>query len=409
MKKKLIRNIGLKILSVLLAALLWLVITNVDDPVVSKPFSNVSVKILNEEVIDTPNQVYEIIEGETIDFRVAARRSIIDNLTVADFNVVADFAHLSNVNSVVIDITPKRNKSEIVVTDGKYQSMIISLEELSEEDFKVNVVQKGEVTDGYYVGEKTASPNIIRVSGPKRRIEKIKEVVVEVDVTGASQSASKILKPKVLDEEGKEIDATRLEFSDEYIEVNLGLFPTKEVDFKVNVTGEPAEGYIVTNVGYEPKKITIAGKENVIKNISYLQVDEDISGETKDIEKDINLQEHLKDKLPEGVVVVGEDLNASVKITIEKLETKEITIWPNDIELKNKQDNLSAIFNTTGPIKVNIKGPENEIADLTRKTLQTYIELTDYTIGTYAFTLNAELPQHVSLFDTPMVSISLAP
>lgn len=409
MKKKLTRNIGLKILSILLATLLWLVIANVDDPIVSKPFSNVEVKILNEDIIDTPNQVYEILEGETIDFRVAARRTIIDNLTAADFNVEADFAHLSNVNSVVINITPKRNKSEINVTDGKYQSMIISLEELSEEDFKVNIVQKGEVAEGFYVGEKNASPNIIRVSGPKRRIDKIKEVVVEVDISGTSQSTSKILKPKVLDEEGKEIDAARLDFSSDYIEVNLGLFPTKEVDLLVKTTGEPAEGYIVTDVGYEPKTITIAGKDNIIKKITSLQVNEDITGANKDIEIDLNLREELKELLPEGVVLVGDDLTASVNIAIEKLDTKEITIWPNDIILKNKEGNISAIFNTTGPIKVKLKGPAKEIGNITRQTLQPYINLKDDSFGTYAYIIHAELPKNVTIFETPLVSISLSP
>ena len=38
MKDKLTRNIGVKILSVVIAAFLWLVITNVNDPVKSRTF-----------------------------------------------------------------------------------------------------------------------------------------------------------------------------------------------------------------------------------------------------------------------------------------------------------------------------------------------------------------------------------
>ena len=171
MKKKLTSNIGLKILSVLLAAILWLVITNVEDPVKSRPFTNVAVDIQNEEVINVPDKVYEIIEGETVSFRVLAKRSVVDNLTSNDFNVTADFSKLlSGGNTVLIDVTSK--KGEVTITDLKPKTLTIRQEEISKEDFKVNVIQKGEVTEGYYVGEKTASPLIVRVSGPKGRIDR---------------------------------------------------------------------------------------------------------------------------------------------------------------------------------------------------------------------------------------------
>ena len=187
MKDKLTSNIGLKVLSVILAAILWLVITNVDDPIETKPFRDVPVEILNEDVITELGKVYDIVQGETIDFTVEARRSIKDNLTVADFKVTADFTQLSDVYAVPIDITcPKYGDENVRVTDGKEQRMIISLEEVMEENFKVNIVTKGEVAEGYFVGKKSASPNIITVSGPKARIERISDVVVEVDVSGAT-------------------------------------------------------------------------------------------------------------------------------------------------------------------------------------------------------------------------------
>src|SRR5690554_4778221 len=117
MKEKLTRNIGLKILSVILAALLWLVITNVNDPVMYETFSDMPVTILNEDLINTSKQSYEIIEGETVDFKVAARRSIIESLRKSDFDVTADLANLSNVNAVNITITPRRYKDEIEIID----------------------------------------------------------------------------------------------------------------------------------------------------------------------------------------------------------------------------------------------------------------------------------------------------
>ena len=404
MKKKLTSNIGLKILSVLLAALLWLVITNVDDPVKSRPFSNVLVEIQNEDVINEPDKIYEIIEGETVSFRVLAKRSVVDSLTSNDFKVTADFSKLlSGGNSVLIDVTSK--KGEVTITDLKPKTLTIRQEEISKEDFKVNVVQKGEVTEGYYVGEKTASPLIVRVDGPKGRIDKIKEVVVEVDVTGASQSMNRLAIPKALDEDGNEIDASKLGFSADYIQVNLKLYKTKTVELIAKTEGNPADGYAMTGIDFEPKSVMIASEDNAaLDKINYLQITENIEGEKTNLERDIDLKEALD--LPKGVILVGDNLTVGMNIKIERLETKEVTIWPNDIGLRNRKEGQVVGFYTTGPIKVLVKGPSEELVGIDRITLKPYIDLADCTIGgTYALVLEAELPEHTVIYDTPMVSI----
>ncbi len=60
MKKKWMSNLSLKIASVIVAFLFWLVIINITDPTTSKTFHDIPVKILNENVITSANQVYEI-------------------------------------------------------------------------------------------------------------------------------------------------------------------------------------------------------------------------------------------------------------------------------------------------------------------------------------------------------------
>jgi YbbR domain-containing protein len=60
MKEKLTKNIGLKILSIILAAILWLVITNVDDPEEAKTFTDIKVQVINEKAITSQDKVYDI-------------------------------------------------------------------------------------------------------------------------------------------------------------------------------------------------------------------------------------------------------------------------------------------------------------------------------------------------------------
>jgi YbbR domain-containing protein len=404
MKEKLTRNIGVKILSVILATLLWLVITNVNDPVQYDTYSDVPVTILNEGLINTSKQSYEIIEGETVDFKIAARRSIIESLSASDFDVIADFANLSNVNAVNIMITPKRYKDEIEIVDrGDTQTVKISIEELSSKEFKVSVVETGKVGEGYYLGPRSADPSIVKVDGPKSRLDKIKQIVVEANVEGATSRINRVLSPIALDEEGNVIEASRLTFSFPNIIVGIELYQIKEIPLIITTTGQPANGYIMTNIDYQPKTIEIAADNSKLDKIDSLEVPYDISGASANIEEFLELQEWLDS----GVYLVGTDTTAAVNITIEKLETKQLSIWPNDIEIKNKADTIQVAYITKGPINVNVLGPSSEIESVTRNTLKPQISLLGYSSGTYSFNIETDISDNISIYDTPMVRLSL--
>lgn len=396
------RNIGLKILSILLAALLWLVITNVNDPVRYDTFT-VPVTILNEELVKTKTQSYEIQKGETIEFKVSARRSILESLRESDFEATADFKNLSKFNSVEINVTPKRFENDVTVDTGKDAYLNISIEELSEREIKINVVEKGKVGEGYYIGSKTARPNMIWVDGPKSRVDKIKQVIVEADVEGATRKVTRLLRPKALDEDGEEIDATRLTFSHSYIDVEIDLYRVKEIPLTITATGQPASGYIMTGLEYQPKTIEIAAHDSKLHEINGLEVQIDITDATTDIVDYVDLQDWLDD----GVHLVDTDTTASVNISIEKLETRELSIWPNDIELRNKPISLKETFITRGPISISIEGPESEIEDVTRNTLKPYINLMGYSPGTYSLSLETDISKYIVIDDTSKIILSL--
>ncbi|NLO09675.1 MAG: hypothetical protein GX129_07350, partial [Clostridiales bacterium] len=140
-----------------------------------------------------------------------------------------------------------------------------------------------------------------------------------------------------------------------------------------------------------------------LDKIDSLEVPYDISGASANIEEFLELQEWLDS----GVYLVGTDTTAAVNITIEKLETKQLSIWPNDIEIKNKADTIQVAYITKGPINVNVLGPSSEIESVTRNTLKPQISLLGYSSGTYSFNIETDISDNISIYDTPMVRLSL--
>ena len=139
MKKKLTSNLWLKIVSVVVAFLFWLVIINITDPTTSKTFTDIPVQILNENVITSANQVYEIEDGDTVHVTVKGKRSFVETLTENDFTATADLSELSKVNAVSIDVRLNKESPSSVDVDWNNAVLKVNLEKRVTKKFKVEV------------------------------------------------------------------------------------------------------------------------------------------------------------------------------------------------------------------------------------------------------------------------------
>ena len=66
MKERVSHNFGLKVLSVALAALLWLVVINSQDPVENVTFEDIPVTIINEDALTAKDKIPEVVEGDSV-------------------------------------------------------------------------------------------------------------------------------------------------------------------------------------------------------------------------------------------------------------------------------------------------------------------------------------------------------
>lgn len=400
MKDKLTKNFGTKVLSIFLSIIVWLLITNVEDPVVPKEFKDVPVKLLNRNVIEESGETFDIIENETINFTVRARRSIRDKLTKEDFEVTANLEHLNEFDVVDIRITSPIYGNEIKITEGNDLKMSLEREKLFEDSFRVDIVEIGQVNEDYVIGNKKTDPYIIFVSGPKGRVERIDKVIVEVDVEGISGQIYRRANPKAIDEEGNEIE--QLTYSHNNIYITIDLYEKKDISLNVEVSGELAFGYAITDIDFVPKNIVIAGEKSVLQDIDSITYTEDVTGINESVSKIIDLE----DELPGGVIVVGDDKTAALSIIVEKLETKTINLLSADIAFKNKPLNKNAYVNMVSPIRVNVMGSKEDIDKISRSTLKAYIDLSGHTAGgTYSLELQSENSNDIKIINTPPIDI----
>ena len=108
MRKRITNNLALKILAFLIAAFLWLVVVNIDDPVDDKTFSNIPVQVTHEEVITDNNNTYQIVDNtQEINVTVTAQRSVLDKIRTEDIVATANMKELTLRTQVPIEVTVK--------------------------------------------------------------------------------------------------------------------------------------------------------------------------------------------------------------------------------------------------------------------------------------------------------------
>ena len=391
MKEKLTNNIGLKLLSLMLATLLWLVVINSQDPVETRIFEDIPVTIINEDSLTAKDKIPEVVEGDKVSVSVEARRSICDKLTKNDIVAVADFEKISVTDAVPIDISVKGyTNHEVEIVRGMNQVMKLRLEDSMTKDFRVKISTTGQTKEGYVIGDMVASPNMITLTGSSTQISKIKEVVLVVDVDGISKDSLSTGVPVIYDMNGDVVSSGKVTMSTNEVQVTIPVLKTKTVRILVKTIGEPEPGYEVSTVSYQPDMVTIAGTlSDLVLLGNTLTAYCDISGQNGTVEENIDISS-LWDPDYESIRLVDEE-KLAVTITLKEYEEKVMEISESAIEIRGLAENLEAVVTELSKHQVRIKGKRDSLVGVTLDSLEPYIDLSGYTSsGAYTVVVSLE-------------------
>ncbi|MDD6207873.1 MAG: CdaR family protein [Clostridiales bacterium] len=397
MKQKMLNNLAIKIISLCLAALFWVVIINIDDPVTTRKVSNVTVTIQNQESITSMGKVYNVVGGDLVDVKVKGKTSEVEKITKNDIIATADLSTLTAPWTAVQINVECTKYPDVEVSLAKNTCVQVSLEDIVTQQFAVNVETKGNVADGYALGVITAKPNMISLSGAKSLIGKIKEVKVQLDVSGAADNITERVIPYAYDNDGNRMDSSKLSFRTRKVKVMAEVLETKDVPLEIQTVGKPAKGYDLITIDYDPKHVEVMGASDALAGISKITIPIDIDGRSNDLEQSVKWTEVT---LPKGVYLVNnlESDDIVVKATIQKRETKEITISLDDILLEHLADGLDYQWKTpSNTIVLRLSGTKETLDEITGLTLSPKVSLANLDVGVHQVSLILNLPDGVIL------------
>ena len=391
MKERVTHNLGLKVLSLALAALVWVVVINSQDPVETVMFEDIPVTIINENALIAKDKIPEVVEGDSVYVVVEARRSICEKLTKADIVAIADFEKISVTDAVPIEVSVQGySEREVEITRGRNHVMKLRLEDAVSKDFRVKISTTGQAADGYVIGDVVASPNMITLTGSRTQISKVKEVVLEVDVDKISAESYTTGMPIIYDMNGDVVNSSKVTLSAKEVAVTIPVLKTKTVRIMVSTVGQPASGYEVGSISYQPEFITVAGNPTDLVLLgSFLYAYCNVTDQSDVVEENIDISSLWNESL-ESLRLVDED-KLAVTVTMKPYEQKAFEIKPEDVELRGLSEKFTGIIETLYFNKVYVKGSAASLEAVTVQSLAPYIDLSNITgPGNYRMVISLE-------------------
>ena len=409
-KRKITDNIPLKIMSVAVAVVLWLIVVNIDNPIGTNYYTINDVELINKEYVESSDTIGKMCMPEqnqdSIKIAITASKKIRDKIKVTDISAVADLQQAVSLdtNPVMVPITvtcsvPGVSSNDIKVTP---QNLSVNLDEKETQEFVVNV-SRGDTKPGkdYEVGSLTANPEKVRITGPKTLVNKIDKVNATIELDGNTQDFTQDVNLTIIDKNQEalsdsEMNSLRIENNAKVV-VTARLWKIRQgVGISASYVGTPADGYEVGSVKTVPDTISVAGSteglESLAENNNVITIPADsidISGESKDVEKKISLNNLLPDN-----VKLTSDSSEDVWVTVNILPvgSKEFDIPTKNIEVKNKPDDLQVTFETA-QIELRIKSDTKNMDDLdAKKDIKLSIDLDGKKEGNYEGPVKVVLP-----------------
>ncbi|MGI6068810.1 MAG: YbbR-like domain-containing protein [Blautia sp.] len=421
MKEKFLNNIPLKIMSVAVAILVWLLVVNIDNPIRTRIITDVPVQVLNEAYIESGGKMCLIEESQDdITVSVTGKRKTVENLTASDVIATADLKQMLSLdtNPVMVPINVSVPGISQVDIQPVPRNMAITIEEMMSQDFIVTVdtgASKPEV--GYEIGEVQANPEKVQITGPQTLIKKIDRVVAYTDVTGITGDLSTRVKLKIFDKNQDELSANQVKYlkfdiSEPTVDVAVSLWKVRDnVTIEAGYVGEPAIGYKVEALVSTPSKVKVAGTDEALSQLAadgnkiVIPAENiDVFGKSADFETKVNIAKLL----PDGIkLTTGTSDSVIVKASILPVGSKEYSIPTKRIVIQNIPEGLQAVCETE-KVEIRVSEGTQSLEALDPENIQLSVDLSGKKAGSYEVPVQVSLPAGYAIVSNVTITVKLS-
>ncbi len=381
-------NLGLKIVSVIFAIILWGFVMTEINPPKEKEFKSLDLKYqnnnsLSEKGLTIKGSLEDILDK--VDITVEADPDYLYLITEENINAYVDLSVINRSGEQSVAI--KASSSIGTVVDINPKTVMLNVEDYITRTVPVAYEFKNLPDDSYYVSQPVITPESVEIKGARSFVEQVSSAVCYIDMHEVTEDIKETISLVLRDEEGEILDP--VEYSEEVpsVIVDVVVLPQKRVpiNLKGAIVGleDVADGFIVTNYYAEPTTVLVAAEQSILDTILDVQVETiDITG----VKTDQSIQTNIKPI--SDVIITNEAQTLTVNVEVRAEETTQI-FQAVEIEVRNLGEGLAA---TVGPktVKVVVTDEALAVTNLRNRDIKLYIDVAGKEPGEYSMPILIE-------------------
>ncbi len=275
MKNFFFKDSVLKVVSLVVAIIIWLYIIVVADPSVDIPVKGIPIRYVNQTALEERGLALISDPDATVELKIRGSRKKIANIDNKNVYATVDLANIGKTGtfSLPISISIPYEYDEIV-SKKPYNADVI-IDRVLEQERDIQVIAAGEVANGYIAGKSQISSKTVVLSGPSTILGNIRGVAAYLNYDGRSAEIKDVEELYFFDSDGKRIekdsdvyDMVSMDISS--VEITCPVMKLKNVPIVIDTTSfVNAESY---KLSVQPSNVSIYAENEILENVSEIGV-----------------------------------------------------------------------------------------------------------------------------------------
>jgi YbbR domain-containing protein len=377
-------NLGLKLLSLFFALILWNYVIAEANPVSQRVYHGIPLDIRGENALKLNNLTLKGNKNDylkPISLTVNVARSDIPILKEVDITAYIDVSNITRDGPQKVKIIPYSPKGTVLYVTP--DTITVTVEKQSTKMVPVECDLTGTLPEGFWSSSPEVTPKTLEITGPLTDVQNVDRAKVQVSLDNLTSSLSTPRDYILLDKLGQPLSGAGLEFNSPNCIVNLQVLPKKSIKVVADnsLSGNLASGYEITDIKIYPATVEVAGPADVLNTMDTINVPRiDI----EDMLSNFNIYKALE--LPKGVRAIAESgVTVSVKIGM-KMTT--VTLGNLPVSVTGLGQGLKVSDKITSSALLTC--PELYSKNVIASKVHLYVDASDLTAGKHTLSIRAE-------------------
>ena len=261
----------LKVISLVIAILIWFYIIIVVDPSVDVTIRDIPVKYVNQNVLSDSGLCLVNDQTTKVELKIRGSRKKIANIDNKNVYATVDVSNITRTGtySLPIGLTIPYEYSEIV-SKKPYNAEVV-VDKTAKKSVDISIVKSGNTANGYIAGEAQIEKDMVKLTGAESLLEDIGGAAVRLDYDDRAADINDTVKLYLLDKNGKIIEENNylydmIEMDITETQVTCPIFKLKNVPVKVDI-GEEID---IRNykVSIQPSNVSVYGESEILDEVN---------------------------------------------------------------------------------------------------------------------------------------------